>query len=265
MDLRESLIGRKIKDIKDLNKIEAKNILKFLISHKYEHLVKKYDIIYRFNQNQYDSLVSFAYNYRGIDKLTDYGKKTIEEISKSIINYDFMTVKGKKSDGLENRRKLEKALFDKSISTNSNQMIINSYERCSNSFIFSSILSEKGNSQKIGGDCYSEDIGIILYDNQKGNILKTICQKYYHQSYNFEVLSCLSYYPILEGVYIIKLEKKGIFSNGDTVLPFDLTNNMYNISTIYNEETEQYEEKIEDNRIKIYNVSFPLPFYFEHN
>ena len=40
---------------------------------------------------------------------------------------------------------------------------------------------------------------------------------------------------------------------------------MYNISTIYNEETEQYEEKIEDNRIKIYNVNFPLPIYFEHN
>ena len=63
----------------------------------------------------------------------------------------------------------------------------------------------------------------------------------------------------------IKLEKQGIFSNGDTVLPFDLTNNMYNMSTIYNEETEQYEETIEDNRIRIYNVNFPLPFYYEFN
>ncbi len=38
-----------------------------------------------------------------------------------------MTVKGEYNNGLENRRKLEKALFDKSISTNSNQIKINLY------------------------------------------------------------------------------------------------------------------------------------------
>ena len=96
-----------------------------------------------------------------------------------------MTVKGEYNNGLENRRKLEKALFDKSISTNSNQMKINLYEPCSSSFIFASILREKDNSKKIGGDCYSEDIGIIFYDNQNGNTLKTICNKGYHSIYNY--------------------------------------------------------------------------------
>ena len=261
----ESLIGRKIEDIKDLNEDDAKSILKYLISHKYEHLVKKYDIIYRFNQNQYDALISFAYNYGGIDKLTNYGKKTIEEISESIIDNTFMTVNGIKNTGLENRRKLEKSLFDKPISTNSNQMRINLYEECSSSFIFASILREKDNSSKIGEYCSNQDIGIIFYDNQNGNIMRSLCDKYYHNSYNYELLICLPYYPILEGVYIIKLIKKGIFSNGDSVLPFDLTNNMYNKTTIYNEASGQYEEIIEDRRIKVYNVSNPLPFYCEHN
>ena len=40
---------------------------------------------------------------------------------------------------------------------------------------------------------------------------------------------------------------------------------MYNKTTIYNETTGQYEEKIEDRRIKVYNISNPLPFYYEHN
>ena len=176
-----------------------------------------------------------------------------------------MTVNGIKNTGLENRRKLEKSLFDKPISTNSNQMRINLYEECSSSFIFASILREKDNSSKIGEYCSNQDIGIIFYDNQNGNIMRSLCDKYYHNSYNYESLICSPYYPILEGVYIIKLIKKGIFSNGDSVLPFDLTNNMYNKTTIYNEASGQYEEIIEDRRIKVYNVSNPLPFYCEHN
>ena len=115
-----------------------------------------------------------------------------------------MTVNGIKNTGLENRRKLEKSLFDKSISTNSNQMRINSYEDCSSSFIFGSSLKEKDNSRKIGEACYNEDIGIIFYDNQNGNIMRSSCDKYYHTIYNYEELNCYPYYPILEGAYIIK-------------------------------------------------------------
>lgn len=244
----ESLIGHKIEDIKDLNEDKGKNILIYLLSHKYENLVSKYDIIYRFNQNQFDALVSFAYNYGGIDKLTNYGTRTVEEISSSLLSNDFMTVNGVKNTGLENRRKLEKSLFDKPLLSNSNKMTINYYEQCGGSFIFSGILKNENNAQKIGEDLHSEEnIGIIFYDNQNGNTMKSICSKYYHTDYNFQLLTCSPYYPILEGEYVIKLPKNGIFSNGDTVLPFDLTNIMV------------------DKKIGIYNVTFPLPFYHEYS
>ena len=38
---------------------------------------------------------------------------------------------------------------------------------------------------------------------------------------------------------------------------------MYNITVIYNETTKLYEEFIDDRRIKIYNLSFHIPLYYE--
>ena len=64
--------------------------------------------MYGFNQNQYDALISFAYNHGEIDKLINYGKRTIKEISDNFISEEYMIVDGVKSIDLENRRKLEK-------------------------------------------------------------------------------------------------------------------------------------------------------------
>lgn len=82
--------------IKDLAKFEAK--------------VNKYQAKYNFNQNQYDALVSFAYNVGSIDGLTANGTRTIAQISSKFGSYN--TQKGKVLAGLTKRRAAEKKLFN---------------------------------------------------------------------------------------------------------------------------------------------------------
>ena len=77
---------------------------------KAEAAVNKYYDRYHFNQNQFDALVSFAFNIGSIDKLTINGKRTISEISSKIPVY--CKCAGKRVQGLVNRRAEEKNLFD---------------------------------------------------------------------------------------------------------------------------------------------------------
>ena len=62
----------------------------FLVSDmvKYERKVNKYQAKYNFNQNQYDALVSFAYNVGSIDGLTKSGTRSIAQISEAITLYN---------------------------------------------------------------------------------------------------------------------------------------------------------------------------------
>jgi len=76
----------------------------------YETKVDKYDNKYHWNQNQFDALVSFAYNIGSIDQLTSNGRRSIKTISDKILEYN--KAGGKKLEGLVRRRKAEKALFD---------------------------------------------------------------------------------------------------------------------------------------------------------
>ena len=79
-----------------------------------EAAVNKYYGKYQFNQNQFDALVSFAFNIGSIDKLTINGTRTIAEISSKIPAY--CNCAGKKLQGLVNRRTAEKKLFDTPVS-----------------------------------------------------------------------------------------------------------------------------------------------------
>ena len=76
---------------------------------KAERHVNKYDKIYHFNQNQYDALVSFAFNLGKLDQLTDFGTRTIQEIADAIPKYN-------KAGGivvtyLVKRRRVERMVF----------------------------------------------------------------------------------------------------------------------------------------------------------
>lgn len=79
-----------------------------------EVAVNKYQNKYNFNQNQFDALVSFAFNIGNINQLTANGTRTIAEISTKIPAY--CNCAGKKLQGLVNRRTEEKELFDTPVS-----------------------------------------------------------------------------------------------------------------------------------------------------
>ena len=92
-----------------ISQAEAEQLLKDDLK-IYEANVMKYDSKYHWNQNQFDALVSFAFNIGSIDQLTSNGKRSISTISSKILEY--CHAGGKKLEGLERRRKAEKALFD---------------------------------------------------------------------------------------------------------------------------------------------------------
>lgn len=73
--------------------------------HKFEGRVAKYDIDYRFSQEQFDALVSFCFDVGNIDELTNYGRRTIEEFSRYMPLYCKFC--GKIRKDLINIRKLE--------------------------------------------------------------------------------------------------------------------------------------------------------------
>ena len=70
---------------------------------------------YNFNQNQFDALVSFAFNVGSINQLTASGTRTLEQIS-SKIPADNKSG-GRVIGGLVRRRAKEKELFDTPTST----------------------------------------------------------------------------------------------------------------------------------------------------
>lgn len=71
---------------------------------------------YKFNQNQFDALVSFTYNCGAgnLKNLVQSGKRTIEQISAKIPAYN--KAGGVVLKGLQKRRAEEKALFDEPVS-----------------------------------------------------------------------------------------------------------------------------------------------------
>lgn len=70
---------------------------------------------YNFNQNQFDALVSFAFNVGSINQLTASGTRTLEQISSKITAYNKSG--GRVILGLVKRRAKEKELFDTPTST----------------------------------------------------------------------------------------------------------------------------------------------------
>lgn len=80
---------------------------------EYERNVEKYNGKYHWSQNEFDALVSFAFNIGSIDQLTANGSRGRETISNKMLQYN--KAAGKALDGLTKRRNAERALFLKPI------------------------------------------------------------------------------------------------------------------------------------------------------
>ena len=76
---------------------------------RYEDNVNKYQDKYKWSQNEFDALVSFAYNVGSIDKLTAGGTRSRQEIADKMLLYN--KANGKVLAGLTRRRQAERELF----------------------------------------------------------------------------------------------------------------------------------------------------------
>ena len=76
---------------------------------KYLPKVMKYNNKYKWNQNEIDALVSFAYNIGNIDMLTANGTRSRATIAAKMLQYN--KAGGKVLNGLTRRRKAERKLF----------------------------------------------------------------------------------------------------------------------------------------------------------
>ena len=100
--------GADVKSDMTITKESAIKLLKKDLA-KFEEKVNKYSG-YNWTQNEFDALVSFAYNVGNIDTLTRRGTRSKKEISDSFERY--VKSGGKVLNGLVKRRKDEKELFD---------------------------------------------------------------------------------------------------------------------------------------------------------
>lgn len=94
-------------------KISKETAEKFLIDDlkKFENHVNEYNVKYkyRFTQNQFDALVSFAFNIGNIKQLTANGTRNKKTIAEKMLLY--VKAGGVTLKGLVNRRKAEHDLF----------------------------------------------------------------------------------------------------------------------------------------------------------
>ena len=105
-DADYSITKTKIKAGLKISKQQAETWLRQSVNKKYCPKVNKYNNKYHWTQNEFDAMVSFAYNLGSIDKLTANGKRTKKEIAQRLVKYG-----GKIGSSNYNRRKAEQKLF----------------------------------------------------------------------------------------------------------------------------------------------------------
>ena len=100
--------GADVKKDDTITREEARKLLESdLLS--FEKKVSEYDSKYDFNQNEFDALVSFAYNVGNIDQLTAKGTRTRDKIAECMLRYNKSG--GRVLNGLTKRREAERDLF----------------------------------------------------------------------------------------------------------------------------------------------------------
>lgn len=107
--------GKDVDENQTITKEQALKLLKKDMK-RFETKVMKYNDYYNFTQNEFDALVSFAYNVGNIDQLTAKGTRTKKEIADAMLLY--IKSGGNVLVGLRKRRIRERELFLKCSTSN---------------------------------------------------------------------------------------------------------------------------------------------------
>lgn len=100
--------GADVKEGQKITQKKANELLKADVE-KFEKHVNTYKKYYHFTQNEFDALVSFAFNIGNINQLTKYGKRNKGIIADKILQYT--KAGGKTLSGLVKRRRAEHDMF----------------------------------------------------------------------------------------------------------------------------------------------------------
>ena len=109
----KAITGTTIKSGMTISKATAEKWLEAALNKIYAPKVMKYDVRYNWNQNEFDALVSFAYNIGSIDGLTNNGSRSKAVIAEKLLAYN--KAGGRAYNGLTRRRKAERELFLKPV------------------------------------------------------------------------------------------------------------------------------------------------------
>lgn len=105
----KSITKTTIKKGLKITKEKAEEWLEECLNKLYAPKIMKYDVRYNWNQNEFDALLSFAFNLGSIDRLTANGSRSKSVISNKLLEYN--KAGGKVYNGLTRRRKAERELF----------------------------------------------------------------------------------------------------------------------------------------------------------
>ena len=105
----KSITKTTIKSGLTISQATAESWITKSLNQKYLPLVMKYNNTYKWNQNEIDALVSFAYNIGSIKQLTANGTRSRATIASKMLQYN--KAGGRVYNGLAGRRKAERTLF----------------------------------------------------------------------------------------------------------------------------------------------------------
>ena len=105
----KSITGVTITEGMTITEKQASEWLKKSVDLKYGKNVNKFDHIYHWTQNEFDAMVSFAYNLGSIDGLCKNGQRSKAQIADAMLEY--VHGGGRVLPGLVRRRRMERDLF----------------------------------------------------------------------------------------------------------------------------------------------------------
>lgn len=100
--------GSDVKEGLTITPVKAEQLLKADLA-KFEKHVQNFDSKYHWNQNEFDALVSFAFNVGSINQLTANKTRAKAQIAQAMLLYN--KAAGKVLPGLTKRRQAERKLF----------------------------------------------------------------------------------------------------------------------------------------------------------